>query len=270
MNELSEEELKKFSAYIKKILGINIGQGKKMLIFSRLKNTVEKMGFSNFSQYYDFLVNDKSGKVLNEFVDIITTNHTYFMRENKHFTFFEETVLPFIYEKHNDSKSLKLWCAGCSSGEEAYTLQFIIQDFFENKNKGWNTKILATDISGKVLDKAVAGIYEKESTSDMPKKYIQNFFNSYSDDKYIVKDNIKDKIIFRKLNLMDEAWPIKKNLQVIFCRNVIIYFDEKTKDKLVNRFYEYLEQGGYLFIGHSENITDKKFEYIRSSVYRKL
>jgi chemotaxis protein methyltransferase CheR len=270
MKELSNAEFEKFSAYIKKVLGIKMGIEKKMLIFTRLKTTVEKLGFDDFSKYYDYLVNEKTGAALSQFTNIITTNHTYFMRESEHFDFFEKVVLPELYARHLDSKNLKIWCAGSSSGEEPYTLQFLIQDFFESKPKGWDYKIIASDISHKVLDKAVLGVYSNESLQNLPLLYKKKYFDKFDDSNSIVKDSVKSEVIFRKINLMDDKYPLKNNIHAIFCRNVIIYFDAQTKDEIIDKFHELLEPGGYLFIGHSETISNnKKFDYIMPSVYKK-
>jgi chemotaxis protein methyltransferase CheR len=271
MIEMTDNEFDKFSVYIKKELGINMGKEKKMLVFTRLKSILKEHGFTNFSQYYDYLIKDKTGKALSELTVKITTNHTYFMRETKHFDYFKDVVLPEIYKKHKGKKDLTLWCAASSSGEEPYTLQMIVQDFMENKEAGWNTNMLATDISSKVLDICVKGVYSNESMEVLPKDWKKKYFNKYDDENSIIKDEIKKNLIFRKFNLMDEVYQLKPIIQVIFCRNVIIYFDNNIKEEIIKKLHKVMEPGGYLFIGHSETINQGDlFEYVRPAVYRKI
>jgi len=192
------------------------------------------------------------------------------MREVDHFYYFRDTVLPYIKNTFGKEKDLRLWCAGCSSGEESYTLQMLVQDFFK-LDQGWNTDILATDISTTVLDKAVNGIYLKENIKTLPENWQREYFKSIDAEHSSVSDAIKQRIIYRKFNLMDEKFHFKKKFQVIFCRNVMIYFDASTRDNLVSKFYDLTEPGGYLFIGHSESLnhTDTKYKYLMPATYRK-
>ena len=269
MKELTEKEFVLIRDYIKDNFGINLGNEKKSLIYSRLRSVLQEKGFANFSQYFKYLINDKSGLAVIQFIDKITTNHTFFMRESEHFKYFEEVVLPHI-EKTAKTKDLRLWCAGCSSGEEAYTLEMIANDYFCNK-PDWNTQILATDISENVLDKAIKGVYENDSVKILPQKWHKLYFKEYGNNKKIVVDEIKKNIIFRKFNLMSDVFPFKRPFQVIFCRNVMIYFNDETRDKLVEKYYNVLEPNGYLFIGHSESLsnTSSKYKYVMPAVYQK-
>ncbi len=266
--EITDKEFNNIRDYIKKNFGINLSNEKKSLVYSRLRSVLQANNLENFTDYYEYLTKDKTGEAAVVFIDKITTNHTFFMREVDHFYYFRDTVLPFI-EREFPQKDLRLWCAGCSSGEESYTLQMLVQDHFGTK--GWNMQMLATDISTNVLDKATAGIYSNEQIAPLPDNWKKNYFAKYDEENKIVVDKIKKEIIFRKFNLMEEKFPFKKKFQVIFCRNVMIYFDNKTRDALVQRYYDCLEPNGYLFIGHSESLnhSDTAFKYIMPAVYRK-
>lgn len=269
MKELTDKEFHTIREFIKDNYGISLSDEKRSLIYSRLRNTLLEKGFSDFTQYFNYMINDKTGEAAVTFINKITTNHTFFMRESDHFNYFKDEVLPYI-EKNSHNKDLRLWCAGCSSGEEPYTLQMIIQDYFADK-PGWDTQILATDISSNVLQKAVRGIYSNESISTMPNIWRKKYFKKYDNDHSEVIAELKSKIIYRKFNLMDNKFPFRKPFQVIFCRNVMIYFENDTRDELVNKYYDITESGGYLFIGHSESLNHAttKYKYIMPAIYRK-
>ncbi len=268
--ELSEKEYESIRDYIHKNYGINLGPEKKTLVYSRLRTVLEEKGLENFTEYFNYLKNDKTGQAAVQFIDKMTTNHTFFMREVDHFDYFRDKVLPYIEQTHSATKDLRLWCAACSSGEEPYTLQMIIQDYFKNK-PGWNTDILATDISTNVLSKAVRGVYSNESISTLPAEWQKKYFKKLDGGNSQVIDEIRKKVIFRKFNLMDSNHVFKKPFQVIFCRNVMIYFDAETREEVVKRFYSYTESGGYLFVGHSESLnnTQSGYKYVMAATYCK-
>ena len=268
MSNISIEEFNKIRKYIKDQFGISLNDEKKTLVYSRLRTTLADLGFDNFTQYFDYLTKDKSGDAVTRFIDKITTNHTFFMRESDHFDYFRDEVLPYIEKTYNAQKDIRLWCSACSSGEESVTIQMILQDYF--KNKDWNTEILATDISTQVLDKAVAGKYHIDGVKTLPKTWQDAYFKKADDTFYQVSDSIKSKILYRKYNLMDN-FSFKKKFQVIFCRNVMIYFDHETKVGLVKKFYDIIEPGGYLFVGHSESLTNTgtNFKYVKPAIYQK-
>ena len=193
------------------------------------------------------------------------------MRETDHFTYFANKVLPYL-QATNKQKDLRVWSAGCSSGEEPYTLAMIMADYFGEEKKIWNTQLLATDISVKVLDLAEKGAYPLEVLQELPGNWRANYFKRVHKDVYQIEDKIKKDVIFRIFNLMDEKFPFKQKFHVIFCRNVMIYFDQQTKRELITKFYDMTESGGYLFIGHSESISrdETRYQYIMPAVYRKV
>ncbi|MDQ2086629.1 protein-glutamate O-methyltransferase CheR [Herbivorax sp. ANBcel31] len=271
MINISDKEFSYLSTYIKSNYGINLSEKKKTLVVGRLQNILLQNNFSSFSQYYEYVISDKTGEAITNLINKITTNHTYFMREADHFEFFRERVLPFWEKSLNNKKDLRIWSAGCSSGEEPYTLAMIMHDYFGENKPFWDTRILATDISMKVIKVAKEAIYSDEQVQTVSKMWRQKYFKRIDDANWMIRDVIKNEIVLRIFNLMNKSFPFKKKFHVIFCRNVMIYFDNETKRNLINKFYEYTESGGYLFIGHSESINrgETNYKYIMPAVYRK-
>ncbi|MDP4146230.1 MAG: CheR family methyltransferase [Bacillota bacterium] len=270
MISITDKEFEELVIYIKQNYGINLIE-KRSLLESRLQGVLTKRECSSFSEYFRQILRDKSGELVDELLDKVTTNYTFFLREKKHFHFYKNTVLPYVEKKYAKEKDLRIWSAGCSSGEEAFTLAMINNDYFENGAK-WDKKILATDICSEVLETAVKGEYEHGQLAMVPEPWKASYFQKTCPDKSKVTDRIKKDIIFRRFNLMNKAFPFKRKFHAIFCRNVMIYFDEETKSKLVNRFYNSLEQGGYLFVGSSESLNychNNRFKYVMPSVYQK-
>ncbi|MDD3364919.1 MAG: protein-glutamate O-methyltransferase CheR [Syntrophomonas sp.] len=269
MIPISEQELQLLHQYVYDYCGIALNK-KKHLVEGRLYKLLREEGFNSYSSYYNYLLNDKSGAVIKAVIDQISTNHTFFMRENKHFSIFKDQVLPHL-KATVKNRDLRIWSAGCSSGEEPYTLAMIIADFFAEDKAIWDKRILATDISIRALEKAKAGMYNTDEMKSLPENWRLSYFNKIDTNKYQVNDKLKKEIIFRRFNLMDKEFPFKKKFHVIFCRNVMIYFDNATKNDIINRFYDYTEPGGYLFIGHSEalNRSDTNYKYVMPAVYRK-
>ncbi len=272
MKEITTKEFFLLSGYIKEAYGINLKEEKKALVKGRLGNMVTQQGFQSFTDFYEYLVKDRTGKASRDLVNRITTNHTYFMREKEHFHFFQQEVLPALI-KEAGTPDLRIWSAGCSSGEEPYTLAMLLEDYFKQGKKQWDTKILATDLSENALAKGKEGRYPAASLSPLPESWKSRYFAKVPKDSSRVEITaaLKGEVIFRKFNLMEDRFSFKKPFDVIFCRNVMIYFDEETKNKLVQRFYDQLRPGGYLFIGHSETIDRRcsPFQYIKPAVYKK-
>lgn len=270
MIPITDKEFNQLAAYIKGNYGINLKEEKRTFVMGRLQNILVSHNFSNFSDYFAYIGADKTGNAARTLIDRVTTNHTFFMREIDHFNFFKNEVLPQLV-KTAKYKDLRIWSAGCSSGEEPVTLAMIVDEFLGGKKAEWDTKILATDISGKVLDKAKKGIYSNEALKPLPANWKMNYFNQIDKEHSLLADKIRNEIIYRKFNLMDKVFPFKRKFHVIFCRNVMIYFDQVTKVDLINKFYNLTEPGGYLFVGHSESLyaDDTKYKYIMPAVYRK-
>ncbi|MDD3174118.1 MAG: protein-glutamate O-methyltransferase CheR [Herbinix sp.] len=271
MITITQKEFGQLTTFIKSNYGIHLKAEKEALVIGRLQNVLVQNGFKSFSEYYEYLMADKTGIAVSTLLDKITTNHTFFMREAEHFTFFKDIVIPYL-ETVVSNRDLRIWCAGCSSGEEPYTLAMILEEYFEKNKLLWDKKVLATDISNKVLDEAKKGVYANKEIETLPAKWKLSYINKIDTESSVICDKIKNEVIFRKFNLMETIFPFKRKFHVIFCRNVMIYFDDKTRSNLVNKFCNLLEPGGYLFIGHSEalNRDETSLKYVMPAVYRKL
>ncbi len=270
MVAITENEFCQLSNYIRNNYGIYLKEEKKKLFAGMLQNVLSEKNFKNFSDYYKYLITDKTGKAVTALLDRITINYTFFMREVDHFYYFRDKVLPLLVTAVKE-KDLRIWSAACSSGEEAYTLAMIIDEFFGREKKNWDTRVLATDISERVLNVAKNGIYIKDRIDPLPVNWKLNYFSHYNAENVILNDKIKKEVIYRKFNLMESEFPFKKKFHTIFCKNVMLYFDHQTNEELVNKLYDQLEDGGYLFIGHSESLNrdNSRFKYIMPSVYQK-
>lgn len=269
--DINDYEFRQLAQYIKSNYGIHLKEEKKTLLVSRLQQVLYRLEMSSFSEYYHYLIHDHTGEAATSLVNHITTNHTYFMRESSHFSFLQQYCLPSITTKQKE-KDLRIWCAACSSGEEAYTIAMILEDYFSDKYPKWDKKLLATDISTQALEKAISGRYSTEAMEAIPPLWRTKYFKKTTDDQFEVTPQLKQEIIFRKFNLMSPSLPFRKKFHIIFCRNVMIYFDTPTKERLIQQFYEATELGGYLFLGHSESIDRDLYgyQYIQPSIYRKL
>ena len=270
--QLKDDEFRLISELIYEKFGVNLTEKKKALVRGRLNTHVKSLGYDNFNDYYASVIRDPTGSSLLSLIDKISTNHSYFFREGDHFDFLTENALPEICEslRRQGSRHLRIWCAGCAAGEEPYTLAMVLKDFFGLEFSSWEIGILATDISTTALEQAVEGVYPANRLSKTPEKYRQYFVNA-GGDNYKIADSIKKMVYFKRLNLMRDTYPFSKKFHVIFCRNVMIYFDQQTKKDLVAKFCRYTAEGGYLFIGHSESLGQgtEPFTYIRPTVYRK-
>ncbi|MCI3927111.1 protein-glutamate O-methyltransferase CheR [Paenibacillus sp. TRM 82003] len=268
MVSITDKEYRDLSSYIKKHLGIHLGAEKRTLVQSRLQQTIEQKRIGGFSAYYEYLQRDTSGFALRELAERLTTNHTYFMREIEHFTYLRDHVLPYL-ERAVSSRDLRIWSAGCSFGQEPYTLAMLLADYFGPNKLSWDTKVLATDVSPRAIAEAKRAVYKKDDVMQLPERWRKAYFQAHSADAFSVHPRIKNEVLFRPLNLI-HPFPFRRSLHVIFCRNVMIYFDSDLRTDLVRRFYDALEPGGYLFIGHSESLPKETgFHYVMPAVYRK-
>ncbi|NLL45977.1 MAG: protein-glutamate O-methyltransferase CheR [Clostridiales bacterium] len=265
--QLSDKEFMDLKSFVYNTYGIDLSR-KRQLIEARLSNTLRAKGISSFDQYLRVLKSDNTGEEITTFLNKITTNYSYFAREADHFDFLAKTVLPQLAKR--PKRELRIWSAGCSSGQEPYTLAMVIDQYFGDQKGLWDTAILATDISTNVLGKAQLGIYPLKDIENLPATWKSKYFTKVGEDSYQVVPKIRKEVIYRLFNLMDPI-NFKKPFDVIFCRNVMIYFDKTTTNQLIERFYNATAEGGYLFIGHSETIdrTKSKYKYVQPSVYQK-
>jgi len=271
--ELKNSDFEKISRLVYEQCGIYLHEGKKELVKARLSKRLRAGSYKSFTDYYHYVTTEEGTEELISMIDSISTNLTSFFREESHFVRLRH-IIQSILEKSGSRgarNTLKIWSAGCSTGEEPYTLAITVSEAIGQKPL--EASILATDISTKVLRIAEAGIYAQERTKGIAplilKKYFQN--GTGQSEGYVrVKNDLKKMITFQRFNLMDR-FTAHNNYDVIFCRNVMIYFDKKTQNILVNKFYDSLAGGGYFFVGHSESLTGLKhqFNYVEPSVYLK-
>ncbi len=269
---LTESQFQQISQLVKQTCGINLHDGKKELVKARLAKRLRQTGLGSFEDYLNHVRDDDTGAEMTSMLDSISTNLTQFFRENAHFEFLKTTLIPALAKKKREQAKLRIWSAGCSSGEEPYSLGILLrQEFPELVN--WDIRILATDLSTRVLAKAREGVYDHERLRDVPSKWISDCFTRLGPRgraHYKVNNPVRQMITFGRLNLM-ERWPMRGPFDVIFCRNVMIYFDKPTQGRLVQRYWDILDSGGMLFVGHSESLTgtNHRFKYVQPAVYQK-
>ena len=267
--QLSDSDFQRMVHFMQDNYGINLKQ-KRLLINSRLSASLQAQGYTSFKDFVDDLLNKKDKEQVEFVLNKLTTNYTYFMREKDHYDFFMNVILPEITRRNERQKVLSIWSAGCSTGQEPYNISMCIKEFFGAKAAAWDTRVLATDISQRALAEARDPAYEVPA--DIPPEWRRKYFLMRDDGSvlYTVTPEIRKNVIFRTFNLMD---PIRFKLKfdVIFCRNVMIYFDQPTKDALIQRFYDATNPGGYLLIGHSENISkDSPYHILRPATFQKV
>jgi len=251
------EDFIKFKKLIYEKAGIHFEDRKIAFVKRRIFERMNKLKIQSATDYYRLLrFSDREGKEFQNLINLLTTNETYFFREFYQLEVFGEVLLPELEQKRDKEgfHKIKIWSAGCSTGEEPYTLAIIVKEILDNY-KIWDIEILATDIDENVLNKANRGIYDKRSIKDVPIPYLEKYFIKVGGN-YKIKDEIKKMVKFEKLNLFDTPNMIKKkNFDFIFCRNVLIYFDDESRRKVINLFFNSLNHNGYIFLGHSESIN---------------
>jgi chemotaxis protein methyltransferase CheR len=273
-NIVTPADFERISNLVYKHAGINLHDGKMELVRARIAKRLRVSGFESAKEYIDHVEADPTGNSLTVLLDAMSTNLTSFFRESDHFDHLTNVFLPTLAKK--PSRRLRAWSAGCSSGEEPYTLAMTLLEFFGTATSptgGWDIKILATDLSTQVLATAKAGIYASQRTTSIPPALRTKYFASRKVDGetlYEASPALRSLICFNRLNLMEE-WPFTGPFDFIFCRNVMIYFDKPTQERLVGRYFQMLDSGGLLFTGHSESLTgvNHKFRYVRPTIYAK-
>lgn len=264
--EISSQDFLRLTTFIKSKYGIDL-INKQQLVEYRLAYYVEQNGYKSFGDFLDAAFSDKSGMEIANIINKLTTNHTYFNRESDHFDHLVKYFLPKM-ERENTTRQLCIWSAGCSYGNEPYNVAMFIDDYFGFRKSAWDCKILATDISLNALDIAKRGVFTAESVKELPKAWQDKYFTRLKDGSYQVVPRIRQEVVFRYHNLM-EPIAFKKTFDLILCRNVMIYFDEPTTERLCQRFYENMNHDAFLYIGHTEFINNKNFDRVRPAIYRK-
>lgn len=270
--DLSDALFQKIAHYVYEVCGINLTERKRELVNTRIGKVIREKKLSGFREYYDWLTSDTTGEAVAGLMNAISTNLTSFFREPKHFDFMKSALIPELLGRAKKSGRLHLraWSAGCSTGVEAYTLAMIFCSEIPDI-AAWDAKILATDIDTNVLHSGEEAIYPKDMIKPVPPTYLSRYFQCSRDGlRYRVKKKLRDMVSFRYLNLI-ENFPMHGKFDIIFCRNVMIYFDKPTQQSLVGRFSDALKSGGYLFIGHSEGLSGLKhnLNYVQPTIYQK-
>lgn len=249
--------------------GIRLHEGKQPLIRARLGKRMRLLGFEDFGEYCDYLRSANEDEITHV-VDALTTNFTSFLREERHFQYLVGEALPGLLA--NKQKSFQVWSAACATGEEPYSLALYLAEHFP-LNDGWDWRVVATDISTKALAKARAAIYAEDRLTTLPPGWLRRYFQRGEKEwagHYRVRPALAERVEFKQLNLLG-TYPFQRPFEVIFCRNVMIYFDRQTQEKLVNQLQQHLVPGGWLMVGHSESLTGLSVpvQCLRPSVYRK-
>ncbi len=265
--DLSDGQFQKVSRIVQECSGIHLKKGKEALVRARLMKRLRALKMVDFDEYLDFIDSEEGRRELDQMIDAMTTNKTSFFREAEHFRFLREEVLPGLA-----SHRLRFWSAACSSGEEPYSLAIELLENLKGVDRK-DVRILATDVSKRILEKAAEGVYPEAAVEMIPRPVLQRYFTctrQMRPREYRVGERVRSLVHLAWLNLM-ERWPMRGPFQLIFCRNVMIYFDRLTQQRLINRFYDLLEPGGHLFVGHSEGLSaiEHRFHYIRPATYRK-
>jgi chemotaxis protein methyltransferase CheR len=261
---LNPREFEQIRKLAHQTFGLDLKSGKEELVSARLRKLVRGGGFRSFQEYYHHIVEDSTGRELAGMIDALATNHTAFLREPDHFQFFRTQVLPQLAQR----EPMEIWSAACSTGEEVWTLACVLNEALPRRR----FHIVATDISNKALRFASAACYSRERCRDLPAAWLARYFvaEGHPAQSYRVTPAIHSQVQFQRINLVERLpWP--HQYPVIFCRNVMIYFDRTTQERVVQQLSEHLEPGGYLFVGHAESLTrvSHSLEYVQPAIYRK-
>lgn len=267
----TDRDFKYLRELVSRETGIVITESKRQMIYSRLSRRLRSLNLRDFRDYCLIVEEDIDGE-LNSFINAITTNLTSFFREPHHFDYLKDVVVPGLLEKNASTRRIRVWSAGCSTGEEPYSIAMTMAEALPPES-GWDWRILATDIDTEVLAKAEQGIYPQERAAAFGQSLLKRWFrrgNGENQGMIQVAPELRKQVTFRKQNLMEE-WPVRGPIDVLFCRNVVIYFDKDTQRRIFAKFAALMEQGACLFIGHSESLykVSEHFELLGQTIYRK-
>ncbi len=272
--ELTREEYELFRRLVYAKSGINLGESKQQLVRARLGKRVRQGQFHSFRAYYEYVEKDTTGEELQSMLDCNSTNTTHLFREKRHFDFLHKLIRTWAEDKAFTlaNPTLRIWSAACSSGEEPHSLAMTVHDAIRGTRL--KAKILATDLSTKVLGRAKQGLYDIHKVGTVPPEYRKRYLHQVRHDGQpflTLAPEIREMITFCKFNLMTPTFPFRNGFNVVFCRNVMIYFDRPTQEGLVGRISRHLHSGGYLMIGHSESLNGVKhtLEYVEPTIYKK-
>ena len=253
----TDRDFKDIANLVYNACGIVLGDHKREMVYSRLARRIRALKLNDFKAYLAYLDTHKDQE-FDAFINAITTNLTSFFREFHHFEFIKSELVPSLLKSNKDTKRVRIWSAGCSTGEEPYSLAMTLNNAFPSN---WDVKILATDLDSNVLEKAQKGVYTAANVNGLDDFHLKRWFLKSKDgEHYKVKDKLRECISFKRLNLLQD-WPMKGPFDLILCRNVVIYFDKETKDHLFKRYANILSEHGYLFLGHSESMGKEHSNY---------
>jgi len=270
---ITDDEFARFQKFVYGNFGINLTKDKRTLVVGRMQKYLRQNKFTGFSHYLDWIEKNPTPDAMSELINRISTNHTFFFRENDHFEFMKSVALPEVDKimSKTSSTDLRVWCAAAATGEEPYTLASVMKEYYGANYSRLDAGLLATDISVKALETAQKGVYPEDKMHKTPNQVKSKYFKQLNTGDYAVNDALKKEVLFRRFNLMNDVFPFKKQFHIIFCRNVMIYFDKATRETLAEKLYKCTAPGGYLFIGHSETLGRDTcpYDYIQPAVYRK-
>ncbi len=266
---LSDSDFTKIKNYIEKKTGIRVSENKKILIQTRLLKRLKALKLKDYSQYCKYAFSGDSHEELINLIDCITTNKTDFFREINHFNFLYNYALPYLFYRKS---KINIWSAACSSGEEPYSIAMVVQEYLSKNNLKNDFLVFGTDISTRVLKNAIVAIYPLYKIKEVPREYRKYFLKSKDPTKKLIRisPEIRKKVKFGRFNLLDDFKPMEK-MDIIFCRNVFIYFEKIIQENILKKFFEQLNEGGFLFVGHSETFQGLKTNFKRAapSIYIK-
>ncbi|MCI9510896.1 MAG: protein-glutamate O-methyltransferase CheR [Oscillibacter sp.] len=263
---ISDADFRRMVNFIQSSYGIDLSQ-KKQLITGRLSPAIRKLGYKSFGEFVNHVLDKKEDSEITLIINKLTTNYTFFMREKEPLDFFREKIIPDLVQRHQRDKCLSIWSAGCSSGEEPYNLSMFLFDYLGSQASQWDTRILATDISAQALTAARKGVYTLPDT--IPPEWKRKYFTPNKDGTHTVAPAVRNNVDFRTFNLMGPI-QFRRKFDMIFCRNVMIYFDQPTKDALVRRFYDATVPSGYFMISCSENLgANAPYRRLATAVFQK-
>jgi len=269
--EFTDKDFQRVRTLVLDHTGISLSEIKHDMVYSRLAKRVRSLRLNSFKEYLG-LLDDPTHEEMANFINAITTNLTSFFREQHHFDYLKQTLLPKLMRENRDTRQIRIWSAGCSTGEEPYSLAITVKETVP-ENQGWDVRILATDLDTNVIAKGQSGIYAEERVNGLPKTLLRRWFSKGkgSNAGFVrVSGELQDMIVFKQLNLMGE-WPIRPGVDIIFCRNVVIYFDKTTQARLFDRYANLLKSDGCLFIGHSETLykVSERFKLLGKTIYQR-
>jgi chemotaxis protein methyltransferase CheR len=272
---MTDEDFKRLSTFVYGELGIKMPYPKKVMLQCRLQKRVSDLKMSSFAEYLEYVFS-KEGQddEMIRMIDLVTTNKTDFFREPSHFDYLRDVVLPGLMEEKPSRKTIRIWSSACSSGEEPYTIAIVLKDFLEDYPEV-DFEIFGTDISTRILQKASLAIYTEDRITGIPietkRKYFMRSKDPFEKTVRLIPE-IRSKVVFQRMNLMDNYYDLEREFDIIFCRNVLIYFDRPSQQNVINKLASKLRPDGYFFLGHSESITNMKvpLRQIRPTIFRKI